>query len=87
MDALIAAGAQLDLQNIGGYTAVMCASDLGQTETTVALINGGAQLDLQNDGGNTAVIKASYLGHTEITVALIMQGPSWTCRMMQARLR
>ena len=49
------AGAQLDLQDDEGYTALMDASGEGHTEIAVALISAGGQLDLQNDDGCTAM--------------------------------
>ena len=72
-DALIGVGAQLDLQNDRGWTALMLASNRGHTENAVALINAGAQLDLQDDFGEIVLTHASLLGHTEIAVALNQQ--------------
>ena len=49
--ALTNAGAQLDLQDDEGVTALVMASYGGHTEITVALIDAGAQLDLQDNEG------------------------------------
>ena len=71
--ALIDAGAQLDLQDDMGCTALMVASrdhDEGNTEIAVALINARAQLDLQDDDGFTALMVASNECRTEIARAL-----------------
>ena len=43
---LIAAGAKLDMQNVGGNSALMLASMRGHTEAAGKLIAAGADLDL-----------------------------------------
>ena len=47
-DRLIAAGANLDLQNKNGMSALMIASHNGRSAVADTLIAAGAKLDLQN---------------------------------------
>ena len=47
-EALIKAGANLDLQDKNGNTALIVAARYGRTATVEALIKAGANLDLQN---------------------------------------
>ena len=50
---LLENGAQVDIQDYGGWSAVMIAS----------LIDDGAQVDLQHKGGGSALMMASQGGH------------------------
>ena len=55
-------GAQVDLQNNDGWSALMAASLNGHTE----LHEHRAQVDLQNNDGWSASRAASQNGHTEV---------------------
>ena len=63
-------GAQVDLQDNDGWSALMFASDNGHTEVIKLLHEHGAQVDLQNNGGWSALMTASLNGHTEVVKLL-----------------
>ena len=60
---LISAGAQLDLQNKHGATALMLAAYYGHLSTASLLIEAGANITLQEHAGATALAWASANGH------------------------
>ena len=68
---LIKNGADLNLQNNAGLTALMMAAYINKTEIAKALIAAGADLNLQDKFGKTALMRAARWGHTEIVKALI----------------
>ncbi|GBG35119.1 Ankyrin repeat domain-containing protein 34B [Hondaea fermentalgiana] len=55
---LIERGAKLDLQDNGGWVALMTACRYEQPDTNQLLIERGAKLDLQNNNGYTALMVA-----------------------------
>ena len=59
-------GAQVDLQNNGGKSALMLAIEHGSTEIAQLLLEKGAQVDLRDNGGKSALMLASKHGSTEI---------------------
>ena len=63
-------GAQVDLQNNQGWTALMQASQNGRCEVVRLLHEYGAQVDLQNNGGWSALMAASADGHCEVVKLL-----------------
>lgn len=63
---LIDKGANLDLQEDEGFTALM----LGDMDLVKLLEDKGANLDLQNNEGNTALMLASYRGDKDIVKLL-----------------
>ena len=72
--ALIDAGANVNLQDNYGYTALIWASFTTKTEEVItALIDAGADLNLQDNQGNTALQTAQSLGHNEIAQLLLQQ--------------
>lgn len=56
--ALIAAGADVNAQDISGYTALMYAAGHGSADTVRALIEAGAKCDSCNDFGESALMLA-----------------------------
>jgi hypothetical protein len=65
VEALVKAGAGVDLQDNGGCTAMMRAAVKGDREVVEMLLGAGARLDLQNKKGFTAltlVVKLVKLG-------------------------
>jgi hypothetical protein len=55
---LLEAGANPDLQNYRGESALMMAAREGKTETVSLLVKAGATLDLQNERGESALMMA-----------------------------
>ncbi len=73
--ALLAAGADVDLQDKNGqWTALIKASAYGHPESVRVLLEAGADVDLQAKDQVTALIAASFMGHTEIVRALLAAG-------------
>ncbi len=68
--ALIAAGADPNIQDNNGSTALKMAAGSGHTEAVKALIAAGAYPNIQNNYGWTALIVATKMGHTEIVELL-----------------
>ena len=54
-----------------GWTALMEASQNGQTQTVQTLLNKGANIDEKDRHGNTALMEASENGHFETVITLI----------------
>ena len=69
--ALIDAGASVDIVNNDGRTALMMACVHGHHECAQALIEAGAAVDMVNNNGNTALMHACNNGHHECAQALI----------------
>ena len=70
-EALIDAGAAVDMVNNNGRTALMWACTSGHHECAQALIDAGAAVDMVNNNGWTALMFACYFGHHECAQALI----------------
>eukprot|EP00753_Platysulcus_tardus_P012864 PLAT3561.1.p1 GENE.PLAT3561.1~~PLAT3561.1.p1 ORF type:complete len:249 (+),score=76.34 PLAT3561.1:105-851(+) len=71
VEALSAAGAELEAADNGGQTPLFTASFNGHDEAVAALIAAGADLNAVNKQGWTALITASYNGHKRV-VELLM---------------
>jgi serine/threonine-protein phosphatase 6 regulatory ankyrin repeat subunit B len=74
IDILLKAGAKVNLQGKGGYTALMWASFNGDRETVNVLLKAGAAPNLKDENGDTALSKASKRGHKEIVNILKKAG-------------
>jgi ankyrin repeat protein len=72
--AIIKRCADINIQDISNWTALMHAINKGKTEIAKSLINQGAKIDLQNKSGDTALIMAIKNNNTEITKILINKG-------------
>ncbi|CAI8021144.1 Putative ankyrin repeat protein MM_0045 [Geodia barretti] len=68
---LIEAGANIDLQNKDGDSAVIVATTLYNLSVLKELVRAGADLNLQNQEGLTALIISSRSGRTDITEILL----------------
>eukprot|EP01051_Picozoa_sp_SAG22_P019317 SAG22_NODE_3530_length_1658_cov_2.838358_1_plen_97_part_00 len=75
-EALIAAGANVDLQMEDGWTALMWAAFKDHGAVAEALIAAGANVDLQDKDGWTALMKTAFKDHGV--------GPMSTCRTRTA---
>jgi ankyrin repeat protein len=74
VEILISRGANLDMQDNAGHTALIIASYIGRTDIVERLISAGADLNMQDNAGNTALILASDRGCTDIVERLISAG-------------
>ena len=72
--ALIEAGAAVDMVDNDGHTALMVACDWGHLECAQALIGARAAVDMVNNRGLTALMWACFSGHHECAQALIFAG-------------
>ena len=70
---LIAAGADVNIENKLGNTSLVEAAREGHTAIVQALIVAGAHINANNNG-NTALMRAAYKGHTATTQALVAAG-------------
>ncbi len=67
-------GAQVDLQDKYGKSALILASMCGHFETVHMLLDHGARVDLRIKGRVSALMFASYFGHTEVVRILLDYG-------------
>ena len=66
VEMLLAAGADPDVRQQGGYLPLHEAARGGKTEIAHALVKGGARADLAEDTGKTAVDLAREGGHADL---------------------
>ena len=66
VDALLAAGAEPDLANAAGWTALHRAAMWGHTEVAAVLVRGGASLHVVDRHGNTAREIAAQYGNGKV---------------------
>ncbi len=74
VNALIAAGENINARGMDGDTALGRASENGHTDTVKALIAAGADINAESKYGYTALVNASIKGHTDTVKALIAAG-------------
>ncbi len=77
---LLDAGANLNVQDNYGETALERAANNGQTETVRLLLERGAQIDIKNKWGGTALTRAIGAGHVDVVRLLIANGASVNAR-------
>ena len=76
IEALVEAGADIDLANRTGFTPLMHAAEYGSTEAAQALIEAGANLALKNRGERTALDIAESRKHQATAEVLRQALPS-----------
>jgi hypothetical protein len=74
VQALLKAGAMVNLANTDGRVALMFAAQNGHTTIVQALTKAGARPDLTNISGQTALMLAAQKGRTATVQALIKAG-------------
>jgi ankyrin repeat protein len=74
INMLIKAGAQVDLADTYGTTALMLAALSGEIDTVRALIKAFAKVNQASTYGMTALMRAAQYGHTPTVQALIDAG-------------
>ncbi len=70
--SLIAAGADVNLQDSTGLTPMMLAAHQGNIELVQSLLRAGGDVDLQDFSGTTALMLAQ--GHREVVETLLRAG-------------
>ena len=74
MNALVAAGADVEVTVPSGATALIVAADAGQMECTASLLQAGARLDATRDDGATALHMAAARGLSDVAELLLDAG-------------
>ena len=64
----LAAGFDIDDQDLEGNTPLMTAAALNKTKFVSYLLDMGAKVDLRNYSGATALHKAAHAGNNEIII-------------------
>jgi len=86
VELLIAKGADVNLRNSEGRTALMYAARNGDTPALNALLKSGASVNITDNGGETALTKAATSSCNEETVrALLNAGADLQARDRQGR--
>ena len=72
---LLQCGANVDRKNSSGWTALMKASEKGDSKLEIIdlLLRHGAQVDLQSDEGYTALMLAARHGQTKLATKLVRE--------------
>ena len=71
VNLLLSGGADQDMQDEKGASALMFASCEGHTEVVEQLLDKGAAMDMQAKEGQSALMYASSAGHTEVVQLLL----------------
>ncbi len=80
VQVLLEAGADVDVKDEDGWTALMWAADRGYTNIVEALIKAGADVNAKDNDGYTALMKAAWCGYTNVVEALIKAGADVNAR-------
>ena len=72
---LLKYGANVDKKNLDGWTALMKASQKGDSKLEIIelLLKHGAQVDLQNDDGESALIVAAQNSQAKLAIKLVRE--------------
>ena len=73
-ELLLESGAQIDLQDKDGMSALMFAAKRGIFDMAKMLLEKGAQIDLQDKSGRSAIMIASEYQHWDVGKLLIERG-------------
>ena len=68
---LIDHGAEVNVQDMQGVTALMFSCQYGNRDMLVALLDAGADIDMQDKDGSSALIHAATVGHDEAVSVLL----------------
>ena len=86
LELLLQAGAEKDLQDRIGKTALQGAATLGHTKIVQLLLQAGADKDMRDQSGKTALMEAACNGHTEIVHLLLQAGAEKDSHDQEGRL-
>ena len=82
---LLDAGADIDIQDKFGRTALMLSAAYGRADTVKLLLDAGADIDRSNKYGWTALMQAAMWGHTGVMELLIQAGADVDIRDSDSR--
>ena len=82
---LLDAGADIDIQDKFGRTALMLSAAYGRADTVKLLLDAGADIDIQEEFGRTALVLAAMWGHTGVMELLIQAGADVDIRDSDSR--
>ena len=74
VNALLAAGADVNASNEDGRTALMLAAAAGRAAAVKSLLRGGANVSAQDKDGKTALMLATKFARTEVVKLLKQAG-------------
>jgi len=74
VNALLAKGADVNVKDSHGLTALMLASQNGHSEVVKLLLAKGADINAKANNGRTALMEASQNGHSEAVKLLKAAG-------------
>jgi ankyrin repeat protein len=77
---LLSLGADIEIKDSKGKTALICASEKGHLDIVKELINNGANIDAKDNDGKTALIISSNIGNLEIVKELLNNGANIDAR-------
>ncbi|XP_049839690.1 poly [ADP-ribose] polymerase tankyrase-1-like isoform X8 [Schistocerca gregaria] len=66
VQTLLAAGADLEVRDSDGYTALHWAAERGHVDVATCLLEGGAEVDATNDSRITPLHRAAQSGHAAV---------------------
>ncbi|XP_049794271.1 cortactin-binding protein 2-like isoform X8 [Schistocerca nitens] len=66
VQTLLAAGADLEVRDSDGYTALHWAAERGHVDVARCLLEGGAEVDATNDSRTTPLHRAAQSGHAAV---------------------
>jgi ankyrin repeat protein len=80
---LVKAGAQVDLQNKGGGTALIWAATNGHAAIVEALMKAGAEINIQDEDGWTALDHSTRSGANDNAVRALLRSTNenWTVKV------
>ena len=67
-------GADVNAEDLRGYTALMAASDTGQLKAVKVLVDKGADINAEDVNGRTALFQASKYGDKQVVDFLKARG-------------
>jgi len=74
VDSLLKSGADPNIKNNYGNTALILAAEEGQTAIVGSLLKSGADPNIKDNSGSTALIRAAEMGRTAIVDSLLKSG-------------
>jgi ankyrin repeat protein len=77
---LLSLGADIEIKDSKGKTALIFASEKGHLDIVKELINNGANVDAKDNDGKTALIISSNIGNLEILKELLNNGANIDAR-------